>query len=161
MYLFLFLLFGLVNCKLYLIETKNHKHQKIKSSTSSPTETGTDYMDSYEEEEQTKPKTNDKTNTSAHKGQDYGWLNKCSFKTPCSEESCMVQKDIPGCGGSIDLLCTGGCLTIHKVAPPSSGCGWGLKNVLVSSCPGALHLQDQGLHTRAKHRAVRCCQKAV
>ena len=29
---------------------------------------------------------------------------KCA--TTCSEKSCMIQKDIPGCGGSIDLACT-------------------------------------------------------
>ena len=50
-------------------------------------------------------------------GQDYisGWLNECSLKAPCSEDSCMIQKDIPGCGGSIDLTCTGGCINILKV----------------------------------------------
>ena len=37
--------------------------------------------------------------------------------TTCSEESCMIQKDIPGCGGSIDLLCSGGCVNILKVSP--------------------------------------------
>ena len=46
------------------------------------------------------------------------WTNECSLKPACSEDSCMIQKDIPGCGGSIDLLCTGGCLNIHKVTLP-------------------------------------------
>ena len=29
----------------------------------------------------------------------------------------MIQKDIPGCGGSIDLQCSGGCVNILKVPP--------------------------------------------
>ena len=131
MYLFSLLFFGIVNCKLYVIETKSRKHQQVKSLKSSATETGSDYTDSYEEEEQTEPVTNHKTNTSAETGQDYGWLNKCSFKKPCSQDSCMIQKDIPGCGGSIDLLCSGGCLNILKVASPSSGCD--LHHLVVTS----------------------------
>jgi len=27
----------------------------------------------------------------------------------------MNQMDLPGCGGSTDIVCTGGCITIHKV----------------------------------------------
>ena len=52
------------------------------------------------------------------KGGDYsdqGWLNKCSLLPTCSSQPCMIQKDIPGCGGSIDLVCTGGCIKIIKV----------------------------------------------
>ena len=57
-----------------------------------------------------------KKNTSVETGQDYSdWLDQCSLNTQCSEKSCMIQKDIPGCGGSIDLLCTGGCINILKV----------------------------------------------
>ena len=47
MYLISLLFFGIVNCKLYVIETKSRKHQKVKSLTSSATETGSDYTDSY------------------------------------------------------------------------------------------------------------------
>ena len=139
----LLLLLTITNCKMYVIETESQGHQQVESSIDSPTETGNDYMDSYEVVEHTRPNKKQKhvkkkirgnhpktvrgyahkENTGLETGQDYGWINMCSFKKPCSEESCMIQKDIPGCGGSIDLLCTGGCLNILKVNSPSSGCG--------------------------------------
>ena len=60
--------------------------------------------------------------TSLQTGQDYSdWVKKCSPKDRCSDESCMIQKDIPGCGGSIDLRCIDGCLNILKVRPLSFG----------------------------------------
>ena len=85
-------------------------------------------------------------NNSLQTGQDYSnVVNECSLKTQCSDESCMIQKDIPGCGGSIDLHCTNGCLNILKVRP--------LYHELQCWCvvlPGALHLQDQGVHAGAQ-----------
>ena len=45
------------------------------------------------------------------KENDY-WLDRCSLKEGQGEKK---QLDIPGCGGSVNLACSGGCLTIHKV----------------------------------------------
>ena len=45
------------------------------------------------------------------KGSDF-WLNGCSLKEGQGEKK---QLDIPGCGGSVSLACSGGCLAIHKV----------------------------------------------
>ena len=41
------------------------------------------------------------------------WLDGCSLKEGQGEEK---QLDIPGCGGSVSLACSGGCLAIHKVS---------------------------------------------
>ena len=46
-------------------------------------------------------------------GLDYdepAWLNRCSRR----KEGAMVQKDVVGCGGGIEMKCPGGCLRIHK-----------------------------------------------
>ena len=158
MYFNLLLLFSIVKCKMYLIETEDGMFHQVEPSKSSPGETGNDYVDSYEtveadkdyvdivygtdDEGKAKPRKKgkhgkkksskkknkikkspksakgyaQKANSSIETGQDYSdWLDQCSLKTSCSEESCMIQKDIPGCGGSIDLLCTGGCINILKV----------------------------------------------
>ena len=40
------------------------------------------------------------------------WLDGCSLKEGQGEKK---QLDIPGCGGSVSLACSGGCLAIHKV----------------------------------------------
>ena len=45
------------------------------------------------------------------KGSDL-WLDGCSLKERQGEKK---QLDIPGCGGSVNLACSGGCLNIHKV----------------------------------------------
>ena len=37
-------------------------------------------------------------------------LEKCRHK----KRGKMVQKDVVGCGGGIEMKCTGGCLKIHK-----------------------------------------------
>ena len=29
----------------------------------------------------------------------------------------MIQMDLPGCGGSADIVCTDGCINVHKVTP--------------------------------------------
>ena len=38
------------------------------------------------------------------------WLNPCSLR----ERGDMKQPDVRGCGGGINLKCTGGCLEIYK-----------------------------------------------
>ena len=39
------------------------------------------------------------------------WLSRCSFL----QYGNIFQKDIPGCGGWIDIKCKGGCISIHEV----------------------------------------------
>jgi len=51
-----------------------------------------------------------KHNKNVKTGSDY-WLNRCSLPTPGE----MLQVDVLGCGGAVDLKCTGGCLRIHKI----------------------------------------------
>jgi len=51
-----------------------------------------------------------KHNKNVKTGSDY-WLNRCSLPTPGE----MLQEDVVGCGGGIELKCTGGCLRIHKI----------------------------------------------
>ena len=51
------------------------------------------------------------------KGKDYQyqeaetWLNDCSLK----EQGGRKEFNVPGCGGSANLICYGGCLSIHEV----------------------------------------------
>merc|ERR1719222_1874817 len=46
-------------------------------------------------------------------GSDYKeMMDKCSLKRGQGE---IKQEDIVGCGGGIDMKCTGGCLEIHKL----------------------------------------------
>ena len=60
-------------------------------------------------------KSNKKMNHNLEYGFDYqnepAWINPCSLR----KEGDMVQYDIVGCGGGIDMKCRGGCLKIHKV----------------------------------------------
>jgi len=48
-------------------------------------------------------------------GSDYqdeiGWIDKCSLK----KAGKLIQKDVVGCGGGIEMKCVGGCLKIHKL----------------------------------------------
>ena len=103
MYLNLLLPLSMISCKMLLVETENNENQKGESHKKKIRghhyKTARDY-------------------SADQSGSD--WENTCSLKTPCSEESCMIQKDITGCGGSIHLLCTGGCINILKVKLLSS-----------------------------------------
>ena len=102
-------------------KTKANRHKKHKQ--------GKKRSSKRKNKKKNHPKTardySNKDNTSLETGQDYSdWLDQCSLNTACSEESCMIQKDIPGCGGSIDLLCTGGCINILKVRALSQLQSW-------------------------------------
>ena len=44
---------------------------------------------------------------------DYNWKNPCSLKA--ARPGPMIQKDVLGCGGRVEMKCTGGCLRILKV----------------------------------------------
>ena len=60
-------------------------------------------------------KSNKRMNHNLKYGFDYqnepDWISNCSFK----KRGEMVQQEIVGCGGGLDLKCTGGCLKIHKI----------------------------------------------
>ena len=64
-------------------------------------------------------KSNKKINNNAEHGLDYqnepDWIDKCSVKSGGKTRGEMVQHDIVGCGGGIDMKCRGGCLKIHKL----------------------------------------------
>ena len=112
MYFSLLFLFGIIECKRFiLIETEGHDNPKGKSHKMkikrhhSKQANGLDYSGGGGEGS---PLVDPLP-------PDQEWKDKCSLQTPCSEDSCMIQKDIPGCRGSIKLLCTGGCLNILKV----------------------------------------------
>ena len=39
------------------------------------------------------------------------WLDQCSLNSRGE----MIQEDVPGCGGRIEMICQGGCLRILKI----------------------------------------------
>ena len=66
----------------------------------------------------------------------------------------MNQMDLPGCGGSTDIVYNGGCISIHKVTP----CSPCLAHTLIQTVnSGTLQLQG-GPH---KSRATKAGQRQV
>ena len=112
------------NDYIYSVDIENDNNDEEHADSHETAENGNDYMN-VEQKRPHKKKKKKKImpkkkshlkNTSLQTGQDYfDWVKKCSPKDKCSDESCMIQKDIPGCGGSIDLRCMDGCLNILKV----------------------------------------------
>ena len=122
MLLYTLLLFSIVQGDKYMIKTQNGKEIGVKERAK-PSSHLSGVAITMETSLKRHKKIHSKKNVKAqHKNAfDYyeyepPWENKCSLQPSCSSRSCRVQKDIPGCGGSIDFTCTGGCIKIVKVS---------------------------------------------
>ena len=122
MLLYTLLLFSIVQGEKYIIKTQNGKEIRVKERAKPNS-----HLSGHAITKETSLKRNknihSKKNMKAHHKNafdyyeyDPPWENKCSLQPACSSRSCRIQKDIPGCGGSIDLACTGGCIKIVKVS---------------------------------------------
>ena len=118
MHLYTLLLFSIVQCDKYMIKTQNGK--KIEVSWYSPVPghaiTSETRLNSHKKSHFKKNMKDQHKNAFDYYEYEPPWENKCSLHPSCSTGSCRIQKDIPGCGGSIDLTCAGGCIKIIKVS---------------------------------------------